>query len=116
MICPKCKTEYENSVKECADCKIPLVVEIPAEHKGEPMEYEELLSTYNQGDIAIIKSVLDSENIIYFIKGENFNLVRPLVQPAILMVSKDQVARAKSLLKNYKLEYRGIIINNKPKD
>lgn len=107
MICRRCKTEYDNSVKECADCKIPLVVELSVEPKKEPIEYEELLSTYNQGDIAIIKSVLNSENIIYFIKGEYFNLVRPLVQPAILMVSKDQAARAKDLLKNYKLQYRG---------
>lgn len=116
MFCPKCKTEYEDWVKECADCKIPLVVELPAEPKGEPIEYEELLSTYNQGDIAIIKSVLDAENIIYYFKGENFNLLRPLVQPAILMVSKDQLERAKGILKNYKLEYRSIITDREIED
>jgi len=25
LFCPKCKTEYENWVKICADCKVPLV-------------------------------------------------------------------------------------------
>jgi hypothetical protein len=29
MFCPKCKTEYIEGIKMCADCKVPLVKELP---------------------------------------------------------------------------------------
>ena len=29
--CPKCKCEYKDGITECADCKIPLVDELPEE-------------------------------------------------------------------------------------
>ena len=27
MVCPKCKMEYEDWVRECSDCKVPLVTD-----------------------------------------------------------------------------------------
>ena len=63
-------------------------------------EYRELIRTFNQGDIALIKSLLDSESIEYFLQGENFNLVRPLAQAPIFMVKKDQFIQARDLIKD----------------
>lgn len=37
--------------------------------------------------------------------------MRPLVEPARLMVRKDQVQQAKDILKNLKLSYMGIAID-----
>jgi hypothetical protein len=48
---------------------------------------------------------LDSEGIIYYFHGEFFNYVRPLVEPARLMVCKDQVHEAKEILKDLKITY-----------
>lgn len=44
--CPKCKCEYREGITECADCKVPLVDELPA---AEPIEEEDMFSYEAQG-------------------------------------------------------------------
>ena len=66
------------------------------------IDYKAVLSTFRPGDIAIIKSILDGEGITYFFQGENFTYLDPLVVPARLMVKKDQVEKAKEILKDFK--------------
>lgn len=108
MFCPQCKTEYENWVKECVDCKIPLIEKLPPEEpQQEIKEFKEVLVTYNQGDIIKIKSILDSEGINYYIKDERG--LSPLwFLPMSLMVQEDQVSQTMELLKKYKLEFRAL--------
>ena len=45
--------------------------------KKSQKEYKfiKVYSTPKQGEIAIIKSILDSQNISYYIKGENFGIL-----------------------------------------
>ena len=106
MFCPRCGCEYRDGFTECADCGIPLVPE-PPPPPPEPqyLEYEPVLATYNPGDIAVIKAVLESEGITYFFDGESFNMLRPLVQPAKLLVAKEQVQEAREVLKGLNLAY-----------
>ena len=108
MYCPKCRTEFRKGFDTCSDCDIPLVEELPPEppkeSKPEYVEYVNLLSTYNQADIALIKSVFDGDGITYYFQGENFAYL--LVQPTNLMVSKDDVDRAKELIVELNLNYR----------
>jgi hypothetical protein len=103
MFCPKCRNEYREGFSICADCNIALVDEIPPEPQPEYIEYEEVMGTYNPGDVAFIKSLLDSEDITYYFNAEHFMYVRPLVEPARLMVKKDEVEIAKFLLNDLKL-------------
>jgi len=104
MFCPKCRTEYRKGFTTCTDCEISLVYELPPEptptpeRKPEYVEYVNLLSTYNLADIALIKSIFDSENITYFYQGENSTYL--FGQPAKLMVSKEDIERAKELIKD----------------
>ena len=72
------------------------------------MDYKEVLATYNPADIAFLKSVLESEGIQYFFKGEHFMYVRPLADPVRLMVRTDQVAKAADLLKDVNLSVTAI--------
>jgi hypothetical protein len=58
------------------------------------VDYEEILSTNNAADIATIKSLFDSEGIVYYFLGEHFAF------PIRLMVNKDQVEEARELLKD----------------
>ena len=67
--------------------------------KGMIMKYKELVSTYNPGDIAMLHSLLDSEQIQYYVNGENFNRLQSMVQPARFMVSEDQFDEAMDLIK-----------------
>lgn len=63
------------------------------------IDFEYILSSINPGEIALIKSVLESEGLTYYIKGDNLLYV-PLTEPARVMVRKDQVQQAKDLLKD----------------
>jgi len=111
MFCPKCRAEYREGFTECADCKVPLVSELPPEPKLEYVEYEEVLSTFNMGDIIIIKTILDKEKLTYYFKGDQHHIMRPLVEPARLMVRKDQVQKAIEILKDLKLSYMAFVID-----
>ena len=106
VFCPRCGCEYRDGFTECADCHVPLAAEPPPPPpEPEYIAYEPMLSTHNGVDIDIINAVLESEGITYFFEGDIFNLVRPLVQPARLMVRKDQVQQAKEVLEELKLAY-----------
>lgn len=62
------------------------------------MKYELLIETSNPADVALIKSLLDSEGILYFVHGEAFSAVRPLVEPARIMVAEDRLEEAQDLI------------------
>lgn len=59
----------------------------------------EVFSTYNPGDIALIKSILDGEDIRYFFQGENTNLMVGGGSYARLLVAEDQIDRVQDILK-----------------
>ena len=69
------------------------------------MKLRELAATFNQGDIALIKSLLESEDIDFLAHGDNFNLIRPWIQPVRFMVAEDQLDRAKALIDCLNLTY-----------
>ncbi len=119
MFCPKCRAEYREGFYKCADCDIELVdqlPELPPEPKPEFIDYEEVLATYNPADIAILKSILESEGITYFFKGEHFTYMRPLADPARLMVRKDQIKDVKNLLSDLKLSFIGINLHKNSRE
>jgi len=114
MYCPNCRAEYREGFNVCADCNIDLVDALPEEAAFEPefVDFKEVLTTYNPADVAFLKSILDSEGIQYFFKGENFMYTRPLADPARLMVRSDQAEEAVNLLKTVQLSFSGINISN----
>lgn len=108
MFCPKCGAEYREGYYVCVDCDSDLVDELPPEIKPEFIEYAEVLGTYNPADVALIKSILDSENITYYFNAEHFMYVRPLAEPVRLMVKKDEAEKAKEILRDLNLAITGI--------
>ena len=104
MFCPQCKTEYREGFTTCSDCGVALVAALPAEPETSYVDFEEILSTYNPGDIAIIKSLLDSEGITYYFLGDHLTL-RPMGDAARLMVAKEEAESARDLLANLDLSY-----------
>jgi hypothetical protein len=113
MFCPVCRYEYIDEVTECPDCQVALVDHLPPEPEPEFVEFMEVLGTYNPADIAFLKSLLDSENIQYFFKGEHFMYVRPLADPVRLMVRSDQVDTVVAMLKDIELSITGISLHKK---
>jgi hypothetical protein len=73
-----------------------------------------ILQTDSLTDVALIKSVLDAEDIRYFIQGENMITIRP-VDPAYIMVAEGDVKKAVELLKGLKLNYSRILFGIRKK-
>lgn len=106
--CPKCRTEYREGFNVCADCNSDLVDELPPEEVPEFTEYVEVLGTYNPADVALIKSILDAENITYYFNAEHFMHVEPLAEQVRLMIKKDEAEKAKEILRDLDLAIIGI--------
>lgn len=101
MYCPNCKSEYPEGFSRCADCGSPLVCELPPDSEDDIsyVEMVEVFSTYNPGDIAFIKSVLDGEHIHYYFQGENTNMLIAAGAYARLLVRADQAERVRCILR-----------------
>lgn len=103
MFCPKCKSEFVDGIKECPDCMLGLIEELtpdPKPVKPEFLDYSEILANPSPADVAILKLILDSKGIDFFIQGENAQI--SFATPT-LMVRIDQVEIAKELIKDLKL-------------
>ena len=102
MFCPKCKAGYREGFYKCADCGVDLVNEQPPELIKEVsyVDLVEVFWTFQQGDIAFIKSVLDGDGITYFFQGENSNLMVGGGSYGRLLVPADQAERAKEILQD----------------
>ena len=101
MYCPKCKSEYREGFYKYADCGVGLVDEQPPETEDyvSYVKMVEVFSTYNKGDIAFIKSVLDGEDIHYFFSGESTNMIAAGAY-ARLLGKGDEVQRAREILQD----------------
>ena len=80
------------------------------------MDFKNLIETFNGGDIAFIKSLLDSENIHYFAQGENFNLLRPMVEPVRFMVREDQFEKARELIEDIDINFAAMSLGKADED
>jgi len=108
MFCPKCGKEYKKDIYVCSECGLSLLPELRPDPTNESMKlvgFEEILFTPNPGDMAVIKSLLDSEGIEYHFRGEFFSSEHPFVQPARLMVRTDQAEEVEEILESLNISY-----------
>jgi Putative prokaryotic signal transducing protein len=99
MFCPNCRSEYRAGFTRCSDCDVALVAELPAEEKPEFVDLVEVLSTADVGQISLIESILEAEEIPYLPQGENFNLGRNIA--VRFLVPRDYLAQAKEVLADF---------------
>ena len=78
-------------------------------------KFIKILKTFSQVDIAMIKSMLEG-NVEYYFKDENFMSVRPLLEPAILMVREDYEDEVRELLNSFELNYMGLSLKDDIED
>lgn len=118
IICPNCSTTLHLSDRErvtgkihCAECEA--LIDITSEPVKVLLKsnYVELLSSFNQGDIAVISSILDDADIDYSLFGVNFLSVDALIQPARFYVNETQLSEAKELLRDFELRIWGTSTN-----
>jgi Putative prokaryotic signal transducing protein len=99
MYCPNCTSEYRTGFTWCKDCDVALVAELPAAEKTEFVDLVEVLSIADAGQIPLIKSILEAEEIPYLAQGENFNLARNL--PVRFLVPGEYFAQARDVLVDF---------------
>ena len=104
MYCPECGVEYRQGFTECSDCHVVLVENLPPEpevdHSGEGWETIECFA-YQPGLIAVLKSVLESEGIEYFLTDENMDTLYgslPLLRSPRLTVRREQAEQVREIL------------------
>lgn len=107
MFCTKCKNHFIEGIKLCPDCRIGLVEEafVKEDMEGAP-QYQELITiavTSNYFLVPLVKSILDSEGISYFIKGEHLLNMPRFMIPMEIQVAEEDIDSAKELLKNIDL-------------
>ncbi|HSR68638.1 MAG TPA: DUF2007 domain-containing protein [Acidobacteriota bacterium] len=100
MFCPQCGCEYLAGVTQCADCQVALTETLPEDfgkEKGgrwflegiDPADCQEILVLNNPGLLTVLKSVLDSEGIAYFLHGEHYGTYFMMNSVRLLVPSKD---------------------------
>ncbi len=60
----------------------------------------EVFSTYNQGEVAFIKSVLEGEGVTYYFQGDNPVMLIAAGAYARLLVKSDEAERAREILRD----------------
>jgi len=80
------------------------------------MNHELLIETSNPADIAMIKSLLDADGIVYFVQGEAFHAVRPMIEPVRFMVAADQLDAARDRIAGLRLSYGAMTTTSKLDD
>lgn len=128
--CPKCKQKLPEYADTCPECLVdidsgkpvtdPEYLEKYAKEElpevqgtiSEDGDYIEILRTFNQTDIAFIKSILEGEGISYYLKGEHFMNMRPLFRPVVLMVKEDEIEKTKEILKDMNIAFSGLNTKN----
>jgi hypothetical protein len=117
-VCPNCKSDLELSEDEiisgkihCPECESLIDFNLNPPKVTNKADYVELLSSLNQGDIGLIKTILDNADIEYYVFGENFLGAEPLLQPARFFVNVSKLEEAKELLRDYDLRIWGFSSN-----
>jgi hypothetical protein len=115
IYCPNCNEEIELTEEEsksrkfhCPECEtfIDYTTDPPGIYP--PKKFVHLLSSFNNADISVMKSILNDAEIDYYFTGENFLLVDPLIQPAELYVLESNADEAQELLKDLDLKFFGV--------
>jgi hypothetical protein len=107
MFCPQCEEEYAWDVMVCPTCDVETVDRLPGPEPTPDVELVSVLATGDPGVLALAKSLLDAEQIDYFVRGEGlqdlFGLGRITgfsfaMGPAQFLVRADDADRARGLL------------------
>ncbi|MHB8108914.1 MAG: tetratricopeptide repeat protein [Syntrophorhabdaceae bacterium] len=123
MFCPRCRTEYREGFTICADCKIPLVEQLPFEappeypeeggeffdEQQEEMNFSILLYAPTDQELTIAKCRLIDAGIPFIVRGYDLNedvrpgypgdIANPAPGPARLEVPEEYLHEARELFR-----------------
>ena len=107
MFCPNCGAEYREGFTMCSACNVSLVTELPGQIEPGFIKFVTVYETGDPALIAFAKSILQSEGIKYFIRGEGIQELfaggrlgtgfNPVIGPVQIQVDEKDVEKAKDL-------------------
>jgi hypothetical protein len=115
VICPECGTEYRPGFDVCFDCGVPLISEVEYQELAEERETE--LERYRNMDIVrvhsvqgqpeadLIKSLLESNGIESYTKGQAVQSVHPFTVDGLgeirILVREEDAERARQIIQEF---------------
>lgn len=78
MFCPECAAEYREGFTECADCRATLVVKRPERFQYPNDKFVSVFETTDVALLPVIKSVLQSAEIPFFVRGDEAMGILPV--------------------------------------
>jgi Putative prokaryotic signal transducing protein len=102
MYCKKCKAQFIEGIEICPVCGKRLVKNQEFIEEEVP-EYQELVTvatTINYFVVPLAKSILQSEDITYFVKGDHLMGMPRFMVPMEIQVAKEDEELARELLKD----------------
>ncbi len=77
------------------------------ENRYNPLQFKEIIRTFNQADIVFIKSLFEEQGILYYINNENVDMVGMLsfAEPMRVMVAEDDFENAQELLAGFQGQF-----------
>jgi len=104
--CPKCKTEYEDWVKFCADCQTKLTDQLPPNNnQAQGVNFVTIYKNIYLPPVEMAKSALENENILCNIKG--YDGTRPGLSFGVgieLQVPEKDRSRAEKIIKDLNIK------------
>jgi predicted amidophosphoribosyltransferase len=86
--CPKCRSEFVEGTRECSDCGVPLVDELPEEPRGrgENDDLVEVWRTQGEVNAQLVRSLLEGSGISSMLSGESLRLTHGLTVDGLALV------------------------------
>lgn len=106
MICPRCKSEYMEGVTTCVDCGVELVEgtrESFEDNKDQYVQFVTVATTTNYFLVPLAKSILESAEIAYFMKGDHLSSIPGLMVEVEIQVPEEDAETARELLSDIDL-------------
>ena len=94
MICPKCKSEYQESITRCAECETDLVPELPPEVE---LELTPVLRSNSQPLITMFTASLTAAEIPHIVRGDEATSL--IATNSTVVVPREHVEAARAILK-----------------
>lgn len=109
MFCPNCNAEYRSGFTMCSDCHVALVPERQPDLPNQPDPADAIVNLHspsNEMELAMIRSILDAEEIYYFVNNDNFGSLKvgpriEIFNKKMIVVPYDQYERASELITDY---------------
>ena len=105
--CPKCRAEYIEGVKECPDCHVLLVQELPPKDDVGYIELAELQRVPDEVSGVMMKGILESNDIDVILRSAKIPWYDGIASTwstyywGTLLVAKEELEKSRKILDEY---------------